>query len=397
MQLHRLMVWTDLYAPALAVAAAFEASRTLTKHLASILSDYVPTPRFLTLAHKAKLLSQRTHTDVLLRLVAELTRGKLRVLSGSLVLVLGLTHQDLVALGLRLAQRLPRVVPTVGDRGLRYRAELLVDLLEHRYQLMIVRARTHQILSHDQAVSGVHDRLAVVAELRSALALHHLRLRLLGLQMLPVLLLEPVERVSDRLAQDLTIPKVIRQSARCWIVLAFCRLYILLQRLDLALHAPQQTLETLTMKALTARRLHRHLRPVHRVQHRIDQARVPRHLHHLSKHSTHRLAVVAPKTPQRIVIRYPLAREPDQRHVLSARALQSPSTAYAMHVAIQPHLQQQIPSVLRSTLDARWAGEAQRFQIHGVDKLPQEPCWMLRTDPVLQTRWKHLDLRVVCP
>jgi hypothetical protein len=367
----------DLHPTSARIATAELSYRTLSEDAAPVLAHHHLTT--LARAYKHQLLLSGTTTDVVLGVVAEATR---RIGLACPSLVRRLPHQHAVAPNFGLLQRLGRVVAAIGDRLLSRPPQCPLHLIEHRHELSIVRPRgAHLGADHQPALR--HHRLSVVTQYIAPITAHHLRLGLGLVTVVAMLLLERRQGLLDLRLQRPTILQVFGQLGGT--LFASRLLDRLLQLRDLAHHLGQSTLQTVAMigRAHRARRLQ--LGAIGGMQHRIDETRSIGDPHHLREHPTQRLLMALPESPQGVVVRRPIARQPDQGHPFAARLLQRPHATHPPHVAVQPNPQQYRPRVLRPALDTRRRRKPHALEVQRPHELAHESHRIIRRHPLLLT------------
>ena len=119
------------------------------------------------------------------------------------------------------------------------------------------------------------------------------------------------------------------------------------------------------------------------------------HLHRLFEDLAQGLFVVAPETPERVVIGPDQAGEPEQREMFAAGGLQFAGRTDPVVVAVKPDLQEQARMVRRAAFHSGRQGESQRGQIQLVHKLAQETRRVIGGHTVFERGWKKKLLAVV--
>jgi hypothetical protein len=107
------------------------------------------------------------------------------------------------------------------------------------------------------------------------------------------------------------------------------------------------------------------------------------------------LLVIAPETPQAVVVGLDQARQPEQRKMFPAGRFELARGADAMEVAVEPDLQEQARRVGGTAFHSGGHEETQGRQIQLLDKLPQKTSRMIRRHPLFQRRGKKELLSVI--
>ncbi len=282
-----------------------------------------------------------------------------------------------------------------GQRIRRSRAEVLTRLFHHGRELTHVTFLTGRLAGKDYALFSVSDGLSVVGVPVGVADFHAAGFRFDPMVVFASIGLQLGQALLDFLAQHLALSQSCGQTIARLIRVGILSDNFQFDVVQSGIQLGQEFFHMLLAPALGSAARGLDFRAIQGLEGQSHTTCLQGQLHTLFENLAQGFLMVAPKTPQTVVVGLNQARQPQQREVLAAGCFQFAGRANPMEISVEPDFQKQTKGVGRTAFNGCRNHETQGGQIQLLHKLPQEAGRMIDGHPVFQRRWKQKLLPVI--
>lgn len=353
------------YLPALGIAGALRPHRTVAMMAAKALHGL---PTFGGLAFVIELPTLRTGDEVGQRMNTKVLCGVGIIFGGFTFWWRGQNFKSLVAGGLQIGTA---TIAGVGDGYgccAERRAQVFFGLLNHGHELTVVVLLPGRLAGHNDLFLFVSNDLSVIGVTIGVAHFHAAGFRFDWMIMMAAIGLELGQPPLNLFAQRLTLRQafgqpITRGGGRR--ILCHDFEFNVRQR---GIQLGQEFLHVFLAPAIGAAAGGLDFGAIQSLQGKANGAGVEGQLHGLFKNGAQGFLVVAPETPEAVMVRRNEAAEPEQRQMVTAGGFEFAGGPDAMEIAVEPDLQEQAWMLGRTAFNGDGQSKTQRGQIELIYK-----------------------------